>query len=137
MKKFKEIYEPYMLRPMIYMTFTRFVLALFIALLADFFISKNINRPVKEEFFFLFAFIFLLLSAIAWFRLDGMKLPRLMMMRVNPAKKPSPMYGDMIDYVDERPGISFDELDDSEKDLCILCANLFCFFVFFILAIFS
>ena len=135
MKKFKEIYEPYMLRPMIYMTFTRFVLSLFITLLAGFFISQNAGHSVKKDGFFICAFLFALLAVIAWLRLDGVRLPQLLMMRVNPSKKPSRMYGDMIDYIDERPGIGFDELDDSEKDLCILAANLFCFFVFLILAV--
>lgn len=124
-----------MLRPMIYMTFTRFVLALFITLLADFFNSQNVGHSVKKDGFFLCSFLFALLAVIAWLRLDGVKLPQLMMLRVNPAKKPSRMYGDMIDYIDERPGINFDELDDSEKDLCILGANLFCFLVFLILAL--
>lgn len=135
MKKFKEIYEPYMLRPMIYMTFTRFVLSLFITLLADFFISQNTGHSVKKDGFFICAFLFALLAVIAWLRLDGVRLPQLMMMRVNPSKKPSRMYGDMIDFIDERPGISFDELDDSEKDVCILAANLFCLLVFLLLAV--
>ena len=135
MKKFKEIYEPYILRPMIYMTFTRFVLALFITLLADFFISGNSNDSIKEILFIICAFLFLILAVIAWLRLDGMHLPQFMMLRVNPAKKPSRMYGDMIDYIDERPGINFNELDDSEKDLCILVANLICFLVFLVLSI--
>ena len=135
MKKFKEIYEPYILRPVIYMTFTRFVLALFITLLADFFISGNSNDPVKGILFTICAFLFLILAVIAWLRLDGMHLPQFMMLRVNPAKKPSRMYGDMIDYIDERPGINFNELDDSEKDLCILVANLICFLVFLVLSI--
>ncbi|MBQ6502784.1 MAG: hypothetical protein IJI57_02595 [Flexilinea sp.] len=135
MKKIKAIYEPYMLRPMIYMTFTRFVLALFVVLLADFFISQNVGYPVKKDGFFICAFLFALLAVIAWLRMDGVKLPQIMMMRVNPAKKPSRMYGDMIDTIDERPGINFDELDDSEKDFCILIANLFCFIVFLVLAI--
>ena len=135
MKKIKEIYKPYMLRPMIYMTFTRFVLALFITLLADFFISQNVGHSVKKDAFFLCAVVFALLSVIAWLRLDGVKLPQLMMMRVNPSKKPSRMYGDMIDYIDDRPGITFDELDDREKDLCILAANIFCFLAFFLIAL--
>ncbi|MBQ6481181.1 MAG: hypothetical protein IJI45_08700 [Anaerolineaceae bacterium] len=134
MKKIKEIYEPYMLRPMIYMAFTRFVLALFIVLLADFFISQSVGHSVKKNAFFLCAFVFALLAVIAWLRLDGVKLPKLMMMRVNPSKKPSRMYGDMIDYIEERPGIGFDELDDKEKDLCILAADLFCFPAFLLIS---
>ena len=130
MKKFREIWEPYMLRPMIYMIFTRFVLALFITLLADFFISGSVGHSLKSNIFFLCAFLFLLLSLIAWLRLDGLKLPKLMMMRVNPRKKPSRMYGDMIDYIDEQPGIAFEDLADDEKDICILAADLFCFIIF-------
>ena len=124
-----------MLRPAIYMTFTRFVLALFIALLAEFFIAPNAGRSVKKEIFFLCSLLFALLGLIAWLRMDGMKLPQLMMIRINPAKKPSRMYGDMIDYIDERPGLNFDELDTSEKDLCILIADSVCFILFFIIAL--
>ena len=134
MRKFKEIYEPYMMRPIIYMTFTRFVLALFIILLADFFISKSVGHSIKKDGFFLCSFVFALLAVIAWLRLDGVKLPKLMMMRGNPSKKPSRMYGDMIDYVEERPGISFEELDEQEQDICILAADLFCFLAFLLIA---
>ena len=80
--------------------------------------------------------VFALLAVIAWLRLDGVKLPKLMMMRVNPSKKPSRMYGDMIDYIEERPGISFDELDEQEKDLCILAADVFCFLIFLMIGFF-
>ena len=136
MKKFKEIYEPYMLRPLIYMTFTRFILALFITLMGDFFISSRVGYSVKKTAFALCAAVFGLLSVIAWLRLDGVRLPKLMMLRVNPSKKPSRMYGDMIDYIDERPGIGFDDLSDDEKDFCILIANLFCFAVFTLICFF-
>ena len=130
MKRFKDIYEPYMLRPMIYMAFTRFVLSLFAILLLDFFLAPNAGRPIKSTLFLLGAAFYAVLALIAWLRLDGLKLPSLLMMRVNPRKKPSRMYGDMIDYIDEKPEISFEELDDREKDLCILAADFFCFIVF-------
>ena len=137
MKKIKEIYEPYMTRPTVYMTFTRFILSLCITLLADFFLSPRAGRPLKQTLFSLTAIIFAALAFIAWLRLDGIHLPKLMMMRVNPSKKPSRMYGgDMIDYIDERPGIQFDELDDAEKDVCILIADVFCFLVFLVVSIF-
>ena len=90
---------------------------------------------MKRDGFFLCAFVFALLAVIAWLRLDGVKLPKLMMMRVNPSKKPSRMYGDMIDYIEERPGIGFDELDEKEKDVCILAADLFCFLVFLLIGV--
>ncbi len=135
MKKLRDIYEPYMLRPVIYMTFTRFILSLFIILLADFFLSPGAGRPLKSTAFMLGAFFFAVLALIAWLRIDGLKLPKLMMLRVNPAKKPSRMYGDMIDYIDEKPEIGFNDLDDNEKDFCILAADLFCFIIFLIIAL--
>ena len=58
--------------------------------------------------------------------MDGIRLPKLLMLRVNPRKKPSRMTGDMIDYVDEQPMVAFEDLDDEEKDLCILIADLVC-----------
>ena len=135
MKKLKDIYEPYMLRPVIYMTFTRFILALFISLLIDFFITKSRGDSVKGTAFAVCTAFFAISAVLAWLRLDGLKLPKIMMMRINPSKKPSKMYGDMIDYIEERPGIDFDELDDNEKDLCILAADLFCCIVFLILSL--
>ncbi len=135
MKKFKDIYAPYMQRPLIYMIFTRFVLALFAILLADFFLPPAAGRPIKKDLFFLGAALFAVFAVVAWLRLDGMKLPKMMMLRINPRKKPSRMYGDMIDYIDEQPNITFEDLDDDEKDLCILAADLFCFIIFLIIAV--
>ena len=119
-----------MVRPLVYMSFTRFVLSLFILLLIDFFLSPNAGRPIRSTLFLLGSAFYAVLAMIAWLRLDGLKLPKLLMMRVNPRKKPSRMYGDMIDYVDEQPVITFEDLDDREKDICILAADLFCFIVF-------
>lgn len=130
MKKIRDIFEPYMVRPLIYMTFTRFVLSLFILLLIDFFLSPKAGRPIKGTVFLLGSAVFAVLALIARLRLDGLRLPKLLMMRVNPRKKTSRMYGDMIDYIDERPEIAFEDLDDREKDICILAADLFCFIVF-------
>ncbi len=135
MKKLREIYEPYMLRPVIYMTFTRFILSLLIILLADFFLAPKADRSLKSTAFMLGAFFYAVLAVIAWLRIDGLKLPKLMMMRINPAKKPSRMYGDMIDYIDEGPEIGFNDLDDNEKDLCILAADLFCCIIFLIISL--
>ncbi len=136
MKKLREMYEPYMLRPVIYMTFTRFILSLFIILLADFFLAPKAGRSLKSTAFMLGAFLYAVLALIAWLRVDGLKLPKLMMLRFNPAKKPSRMYGDMIDYIDEKPEIVFTDLDDNEKDVCILAADLFCCIFFLIAALF-
>ena len=132
-KKWKAIWEPYMLRPLIHMTFTRFILALAAALLADFFLSSGAGRSLESTAFLLMGALFALLTLIAFVRLDGVKLPKLMMLRINPRKKPSRMYGDIADYLDDKPEVTFEKLDDDEKDLCILGADAFCCIVFSII----
>ncbi|MBQ6175274.1 MAG: hypothetical protein IJK28_11695 [Clostridia bacterium] len=124
-----------LMRPFIYMTFTRFLLALAAGLLIDFFLGPVVHRDLKEGVFLIFGFLFALLALIAWMRLDGMKLPRLMMMRINPRKKPSRMYGDMADFLDEEPMTTFEDLEDGEKDVCILYADLVCCILFFAAAV--
>ena len=42
----------------------------------------------------------------------------------------------MIDYVDEQPQVAFEDLDDGEKDVCILGADLFCCAAFLVLSLF-
>ena len=130
LKKWREIMQPYMKRPMLYMAFTRFVLALAAVLLTDHFLSPAAGRPLLSTVFLLAAFVFALRSWIAYLRLDGMHLPKILMLRLDPRKKPSRMNADMIDFVDEQPGIDFSDLDDTEKDICILAADLFCFLAF-------
>lgn len=136
MKKWWDKIQPYMLRPFIYMTFTRFLLALCLLLLINFFYSKEAGRPILSTVMVLGGVVFAILAWIAYLRLDGIKLPKFMMMRVNPRKKPTRMYGDIIDYVDEQPQVTFEELSDAEKDLCILGADLFCCVMFVIVSIF-
>lgn len=136
MKKWWDKIQPYMLRPFIYMTFTRFLLALCLLLLINFFYSKEAGRPILSTVMVLGGVVFAILAWIAYLRLDGIKLPKFMMLRVNPRKKPTRMYGDIIDYVDEQPQVTFEELSDAEKDICILGADLFCCAAFVIVSIF-
>ena len=136
MKKWWDKIQPYMLRPFIYMTFTRFLLALCLLLLINFFYSKEAGRPILSTVMVLGGVVFAILAWIAYLRLDGIKLPKFMMLRVNLRKKPTRMYGDIIDYVDEQPQVTFEELSDAEKDICILGADLFCCAAFVIVSIF-
>ena len=136
MKKWREKLSRELLRPWIYMTFTRGLLALTAVLLADFFLSPAAGRSLKQAAFALAGMLFAVLAWIAWLRLNGVRLPRLLMLRVNPRKKPSRMVGgDMIDYVDQRPTLSFEDLEDEEKDLVILGADLVCAVVFLAVAV--
>ena len=130
MKKLRSIWQRYMLRPFLYTAFSRLVLGLFAALLADFFLSGPAGRPLKSTLFLLTSVVFALLAWIAWLRLDGISLPRPLNLRIGPRKHRDPVSGDMIDFIDEEPPIPFDDLEDDEKDCCLLCADLVCFAVF-------
>jgi len=131
MKKLK--LEKHMIRPFIYMTFTRFILSLTAALLIEHFIQDPL-RDISDFAFVFFGIFFAVLAWIAYLRLDGVKLPKIMMKRVNPSKKPAIRYGDMIDHIDEEI-VNFDDLEDNEKDVCILLADLICMALFFILSV--
>ena len=112
-KKIRAIYNRALLRPMIYMATNRFLIALILLLLANLLLS---GAHIKMYAALLLGVCFVLLAWIAWLRLDGVRLPKLMMKRVNIRKKPVRSYGDMIDYIDEQP-VTFDDLDDAEKDV--------------------
>lgn len=122
-----------MVRPVIYMAFTRFLVVLTAVLLWDRF-SNTSSLLDGKMFGFVFAgVLFALLAWIAYLRMDGLHMPKLLMKRVNIQKRPARTYGDMIDYVDEEP-VSFDDLEDDEKDFCILTADLICCVAFIALS---
>lgn len=133
-KRLLKSFGRHMTRPAIYMTFTRFLLALAAALLIDHFVYNPSGLPIRSYAFLFLAVFFAALGWIAYLRFDGIKLPRLLMKRVNIRKKPTRTYGDMSDYTDE-PVISFDDLEDDEKDICCLAADMFCCAAFLLLSL--
>lgn len=135
MNKLRSKWRRYMLRPLVYTAFTRLVLGLFGALLSDYFFSPAAGRSLRGTLFLLVSVLFALLAWIAWLRLDGVSLPRPMNLRLGPRKRRDRITGDMIDFVDDKPPIPFDDLEDDEKDCCLLCADLVCAAVFFVASI--
>ena len=77
--------------------------------------------------------LFALMAVVAWLRLDGIRLPRLMMLRVHPRKKPTRLYGDIADHLDDDI-ILFDDLEKEEQDVCVLLADALLAVVCFALA---
>lgn len=133
MKKWlQKHWQGYMLRPLIYKAFTRFVLALTAALLWNHFVAPVfLLTPLAYAFVFVGVFF----AVCAWLnhlRMDGLKLPRLKLPTLK--KKPARSYGDIMDYTDEEV-ISFDELEDDEKDVCSMFANLICCLIFLLLSL--
>ena len=133
MKKIREVWNKNIIRPMIYMTLTRFGIGVCSAYLLDFFFP-NSERDLKLWVFTLLVFIFIALAWIAWLRLDGIHLPRVMNLRWSPRKKPVRTFGDMIDHIDDDI-VTFDELENDEKDVCCLIADLVCAFLFLVFVV--
>lgn len=128
-QKFRKHSGRHLVRPTIYMATTRFLLALTLVLLFDR-ITGAMTATDVRMFGFVFAGVFFaLLAWIAYLRFDGLHMPKLFMKRVNIKKKPMRTYGDMIDHIDEEP-VSFDDLEDEEKDICCFSADLICCVLF-------
>ncbi len=125
-RKIRKNWRKEMIRPFIYMVFTRAVLTLFAVYMGNFLIMRAGGGNVRRTLFLIGAFVFALFSWIAYMRMDGARLPKPFMKRAGLRKKPARSYGDMIDFVDEQPQVTYDDLEDSEKDVCILGANVFC-----------
>ena len=120
MKKFR-VYQRYMLRPMIYLTAFRLMVALILLLAIERFVPRG---PAPAMIAAFLAAAFALLAYLVYLRMDGLRIPRVKYIR--PKKKADPLRhaASMTDYTDEAPGVSFDELEDNEKDFCSLMANL-------------
>lgn len=132
--RIKKYMQRHMLRPVIYKTFTRFILALTASLLWNEFVNVKGILSMKAFAFLFFGVFFLALAWIAYLRLDGIRLPDFMKARPARGKKRKGfLYGDIADYTDERI-VSFDELEDDERDVCCLAADLICAAAFFILS---
>lgn len=132
-RKIRNIWDRVVIRPMIYMTFTRLGIGLLASLLLNHFFRDNVRNILTYAFSF-FTALFAAMAWIAYLRLDGMRLPKLFMKRLHPKKKPFRTYGDISDHIDDEP-VTFEELTDQEKDLCCLVADFICFAVFLILAL--
>ena len=129
-KKIRSVYSRALLRPTIYMATNRFLIALIILLAADWLLT---GVQIKMYTALLLGVVFILLGWIAWLRLDGIRLPKMMMKRIDIRKKPARSYGDIIDYVDEKP-VTFDELDDAEKDVCCLLSDFSCAVIYIVVS---
>lgn len=133
LNKIRSVMSTAVIRPTVYMAFTRFLLSLCASLLVREFVPAN-GRDLASWAFGFFCLFFVALAWIAWLRLDGASLPKPMRKRWNIRKKPTRTYGDMIDHVDEEL-ISFDDLEDDEKDVCCLIADMVCALIYLVLTL--
>ena len=112
-----------MIRPLIYKTFTRGVLALFAAQLVHFFAPARWALAQFSNQALIFTGLFLLGAVVAWLRLDGMNIPQFKLPRMK-RKDPPFLTGDMADHIDDDI-VKFDDLDKEGQDVCVLLTDLF------------
>jgi hypothetical protein len=122
-----------MIRPIVYMTCSRFLCAVTLALLWN----RYLNAAGLVSIGYAYTIIGLLFLALAWFsylRLDGIKMPFARWLPLQPIKQSSGPYGDIPDYLDEG-FVSFAELPEEERNICSLCANVVLSAVFLLLSL--
>ena len=138
MKKLKaffyRFYNEDLLRPIIYKSFARFIYGLTVALLWDRFVNLSGFVTARGFAFPVIGAFFLMLAWFCYLRLDGVKVPRLF--KDAPKKKRSKIhsYGDIADYADQHI-VSFEELNEEQRELCILMADLVCGVLFLLIAL--
>lgn len=112
------------IRPVVYKSFQRCVIALTLVLLWDRFVNKG-RMPWVVNGCFAAGAVFLALAWLAFLRLDGVRI-------TPPRREERPRRwrsGDLVDFVDEHI-VSFDEMDDEERIKCTLAAHLLCAVIF-------
>ena len=129
--KIKGIYHKQLLRPLIYLTAFRLMVALIFLLILVRFVP---NGPAPGLIAAFLTLTFALLAHLVYLRMDGLRIPRVKYIR--PRKKSDPLrnVSSMADHADDEPGVSFDELEDDEKDFCSLLANLINLVIFLVVS---
>lgn len=126
-----KIYKKYMLRPIIYLAAYRLMVALIFLLAVFRFVPNGPSLSMIAAFLtMLFAFF----SFLVYLRMDGLRIPRVKYIRPKNKKDPARPLSSMIDYADEEPPVTFEDLEPEEKDFCSLVANLVSLVVFLVLS---
>lgn len=129
MKIFR-IYQRYMLRPLLYMAAKRLMLALIFLLALVRFVPDG---PAPNLIAGFLTVLFALLAYFVYLRMDGLRIPR--MKYLQPRRKdPLRNYADMADHTDDAPPVSFDELEEDERDFISLMANVLNLVIFLVLS---
>ncbi|MBR3928817.1 MAG: hypothetical protein IKJ65_07435 [Clostridia bacterium] len=123
----KGIFQKYMLRPMLYMTFTRLMTALIFLLAIDRFVKNGPALSMTSGFL---AAFFALCAYLVYLRMDGLRVPRMKFIRFKKKKDPIRIESSMADHIDEEAPVSFDELEEDERDFISFVSALINFIVF-------
>ena len=128
----KQHFDREMIRPLIYLIFTRGILALLAAQLTHCFVPKEWPLSMFSNLALALGVLFLLGVALARLRMDGMRIPNLKLPRIK-RKDPAFMAGDIADHIDDEI-VRLDDLETEEQNVCVLLADLILAVVCLVLA---
>ena len=135
MKRIGQIWSSDLIRPLIHRTFTRLIWGLFLTLFLAFLITRAGGRDLRGSLMLIYALICLIFAWLSHLQLDGLKIPRLDWLRSKiDRKRPARGTGDMIDFVDDEIQ-DYEDLDDKERYLVLLLADLINAFLFAVLSL--
>lgn len=121
-KKMKNIFKSYMVRPMIYKIAAKSSIILVLALLWDRFVNTAGRMSMRKDVFFIIGLIWMLFAWFQYLKLDEYNIQYVFRDK-RERKEKKHIQKDIADFVDEKI-ISFDELEEDEKVLVNLLSNL-------------
>ena len=131
-KKIRDTFKDYMIRPMIYQCGTKISIAVVLCLLWNRFINIWKYYTMLESAFFVVALFFFLFAWFQYLRLDGIR-PGHLFGRAKKKKKKH-VTKSIVDFADEKI-ISFSELEDDEKIVVRLIGDLICGLLFLVISV--
>lgn len=125
MKKWFEKDRSYMVRPILYKSVFRAVIAWVLLLLWNRYVvsAGKTGLTLVRDGCLTAGIVFLGLTWFSYLRLDGVR-PAIFR-RKQEKKKPKRGNSDIVDFADEHI-VSFAELDDEDRIICSMTANLLC-----------
>ena len=120
-----------MLRPLIYMTATRLMTALIFLLALTKFVKNGPSKAVVCGFL---AALFALFAYLVYLRMDGLRVPRMKHFKAKKKKEPVITQSSMTDHIDEDAPVSFDELEEDERDWISFVSSAVNFVIFTLLS---
>lgn len=131
--KVKKTFRSYMIHPLIYQVITKGAVVVVLALLWDRFVNQQGRLSMVRDGYLVLGLIFLMLAWFQYLSLDDVSVKHLF--GTNQKKKAKRNgTSDIADYADEKI-ISFSELEDEERTIVRLLADVLTGSIFILIAL--
>ena len=132
-KKIKEIFKSYMVRPLIYKIVTKCSIVLVLALLWKYIVNTSSHMSMQKDVFFILGLIWMMFSWFQYLKLDGYTF-QYVFKEKRKRKEKKHVKKDIADFVDEKI-VSFDELEEEEKVVVNLLSNFISGLIFVLISL--